>query len=295
MQDNVNEKSGLFEVKQSKCYAEKNSTENMRKRFRKEGSMVATTTSETAVFKVYPASERGLSQLDWLTSYHSLSFNDFQCPERTPFSCLRVMNDDVIAPSGGFATHGHRDMEIVTVVLSGELQHRDSLGNGSIIQAGDVQRMTAGTGIQHSEFNPSETVPVHLYQLWFFPQEKNLTPGYEQIPFHVSERQGRWCLIVDSAERAVPGVVKVNQDVRLWMREALPEELGQSITFDAQDGRALWLQVLSGSLSFEGLDGQTLSAGDAVFSDSARQFNVTFASPETQVLVFDLPSVSENV
>ncbi|HTI49661.1 MAG TPA: pirin family protein, partial [Planctomycetaceae bacterium] len=142
-----------------------------------------------------PARERGRTRIDWLDSWHTFSFGDYHDIRWRGFRSLRVINDDVVGPSGGFDTHPHRDMEIVTYPLSGDLEHRDSLGNGSVIRPGDVQRMTAGTGILHSEFNPSPSEPVHLLQIWLFPEARGLTPGYEQKSFSEADKRGRLKLI----------------------------------------------------------------------------------------------------
>src|ERR687884_870269 len=141
------------------------------------------------------ASERGHGQHGWLDTYHTFSFNDYYDPRQMGFRVLRVINDDRVRPGQGFGTHGHRDMEIVTYVLEGALEHRDSLGNGSVLRAGELQRMTAGTGVEHSEFNPSATEPVHLYQVWLLPERPGLKPGYEQRPFAEAERRGRLRLV----------------------------------------------------------------------------------------------------
>ena len=138
------------------------------------------------------AAERGRTRLDWLDSAHSFSFGDYLDPRHMGFRALRVLNEDRVTPGSGFGMHGHRDMEIVTCVLEGALEHRDSLGNGEILRAGELQHMTAGTGIQHSEFNPSEQQPVHLDQIWLLPERKGLTPGYEQRAFPREGRRGRW-------------------------------------------------------------------------------------------------------
>ena len=234
--------------------------------------------------RIRRASERGLSQIDWLKSYHTFSFNEYHDPNYTQFSCLRVMNDDTVSPSGGFHPHGHKDMEIITYVLKGQLQHKDSLGNGSMIEPGELQRMSAGTGITHSEFNPSETCPAHFYQIWILPNQQNLTPSYEQKPFHPDEKRGLWCLLASSDARE--GSVLVHQDLSLYSRLFDASELGQAVTYDAKEPRSIWLQVLQGKVS---VDGETLGAGDGASWTSTQAIQTSPVETETEVLLFDLP------
>src|SRR5438094_7282959 len=164
---------------------------------------------------VRKSSERGASKHGWLDSRHSFSFADYADPAHMGFRSLRVINEDRVAPGQGFGTHGHRDMEIVTYVLEGALQHRDSMGNGSILKAGELQRMTAGTGVRHSEFNPSDAEPVHLYQIWLLPERRNLEPGYGQIAVDEARKRGRFHLVA-SPDRAA-GSLTIRQDARLYL------------------------------------------------------------------------------
>ncbi len=223
---------------------------------------------------------RGATRLDWLESRHTFSFGDYYDPEAMGFSVLRVINDDLVAPAAGFQTHPHRDMEIVTWVLSGALEHRDSLGNGSIIRPGDAQRMSAGTGVTHSEMNPSSAEPVRLLQIWLLPDRRGLAPGYEQRNFTESERRGRLRLIVspDGAD----GSVRIHQDARVY---AALLERASSAVHRMDPARKAWVQVARGSLMVNGAE---LIEGDgAALEDEA---NVALeAAKDSEVLLFDLP------
>jgi hypothetical protein len=226
-----------------------------------------------------PAGERGHTRVDWLDSWHTFSFADYHDPAQMGFRALRVINEDRIAPGRGFGTHSHQDMEIVTCVLSGTLQHRDSLGNGSSIQPGDVQRMSAGTGIAHSEFNPSETEPVHLLQIWILPAQRGLQPSYEQRHFAPELREGRLCLV--GARDGREGAVTIHQDVDLYVA-TIPA--GKRVAQRLRAGRHAWVQVASGEVL---VDGEPLGAGDgAAVSDTDRLELAGTASAE--VLIFDL-------
>src|ERR1043166_783545 len=164
---------------------------------------------------IRPANERGHFDHGWLDTYHTFSFADYHDPAQMGFRSLRVINEDRVAAGQGFGMHGHRDMEIVTIVLEGALEHRDSLGNGEVLRPGEVQRMTAGTGIRHSEFNPSTTEPVHLYQIWLLPERAGLKPQYEQMPIDRNELAGRWRLVAsrEPGDHALP----IHQDARLYL------------------------------------------------------------------------------
>ena len=225
------------------------------------------------------AGERGRTRLDWLDSWHSFSFGEYYDPAHMGFGPLRVINDDRVAPGGGFGTHPHRDMEIVTYVLSGELQHRDSMGNGTIIRPGEVQRMTAGTGIRHSEFNPSDTRPVHLLQIWLFPEQRGLQPGYEQKSFPASEEANRLRLVASRDGR--DGSVTIHQDADLFVGRLSP---GAAVRHEFRPGRFGWVQVATGALT---LNGQRLEAGDgaAVEDEAAVEL---IGAEEGEVLVFDM-------
>src|SRR5262245_41217129 len=225
------------------------------------------------------AAEWGHFDHGWLDTYHTFSFSDYYDPAHMGFRSLRVINDDRVAPGQGFGMHGHRDMEIVTIVLEGALEHRDSLGNGEVLRPGEVQRMSAGTGIRHSEFNPSATEPVHLYQIWLFPREKNLTPSYEQKALDPAGKRNRLQLVASPDAR--DGALKIHQDAELYQAELTP---GASVTHRLRDGRAAWLQVLRGSAS---VNGQSLVAGDGASTEDESSLTIT-ATDNAEVLLFDL-------
>src|SRR3954447_21276694 len=196
---------------------------------------------------VRPAADRGRTTTDWLDSRHTFSFNDYYDPAYVQFRDLRVINDDKVAPAAGFGTHPHRDMEIITYVVRGALEHKDSLGTGSVIRPGDVQRMSAGTGIRHSEFNPSPTEPVHLLQIWIMPERRGLPPEYEQKAFPEAERRGRWRLVASHDGR--DGSVTVHQDVDLYATILGP---GESAARPLRPGRYAWVQVARGAVTVNG-------------------------------------------
>lgn len=235
--------------------------------------------STTTVNTIHPGDLRGHTQIDWLDSYHTFSFSNFYDPSRMGFRSLRVVNDDRIAPGQGFGTHGHRDMEILTYVLEGELAHKDSLGTGSVIRAGDVQIMSAGTGIQHSEFNHSATAPVHLLQIWMLPDRQNITPRYDQRHFDVADKQGKLRLV--AAKDGRDGAVVIHQDIDLY---AAVLSAGERVTFEMQPQRFVWLQVASGSVN---LNGEALQAGDGVQINRPELLELTTAAT-AEVLLFDL-------
>ena len=235
--------------------------------------------STTAVNIIHPGPLRGHSKLDWLDSYHTFSFSDFYDPQRMGFRSLRVINDDRIAPGAGFGTHGHRDMEILTYVLAGELAHKDSLGTGSVIRSGDVQIMSAGTGIQHSEFNNSDTAPVHLLQIWMLPDRQNIAPRYDQRNFSPTDKQGKLRLVASQDGRE--GSVVVHQDINLY---AALLGAGEHISFEMQPDRYVWLQVASGVAT---LNGESLTAGDGVQIVTPELLELT-STANAEVLLFDL-------
>jgi hypothetical protein len=191
-----------------------------------------------------PADARGHVELDWLDSRHSFSFGEYHDPAHMGFRALRVINEDLVKPARGFDTHGHRDMEILTWVLSGELRHEDSLGNGSVIRPGELQRMSAGTGVLHSERNPSDRTPVHLLQIWILPDRRGHAPGYEQTRFPETGRDGRLQLL--ASPDGAGGSVTIHQDARLYAVRLPP---GASVRHALAQGRAAWLQVTHGALT----------------------------------------------
>ncbi len=227
---------------------------------------------------IRPAAERGHAHIDWLDSRHSFSFGEYHDPAHMGFRALRVINEDVIAPSGGFGTHPHRDMEIVTWVLDGSLEHRDSLGTGSVIRPGEVQRMSAGTGIRHSEFNASQDTPVHLLQIWILPEQGGLPPSYEQRTVSIESTNG---LRLIAAPDGRDGAVTVHQSAEIW---AARLAAGAEATHTLASGRHAWLQVARGDVT---LNGQTLHAGDgAAVSDETTL--ALRAERDAEVLLFDL-------
>jgi redox-sensitive bicupin YhaK (pirin superfamily) len=226
------------------------------------------------------AQRRGHFDHGWLNTFHTFSFAGYRDPAHMGFRVLRVMNEDTVQPGQGFGMHGHRDMEIVTCVLEGALEHQDSLGNGSILKPGELQRMTAGTGIQHSEFNPSQTEPVHLYQIWILPSRRGLPPSYEQKAFPESRRQGRLQLVASPEGRE--GSLTVQQDAAIFLGSL---EGGQQVSHQLRLGRHAWLQVLRGSAQ---LNGQTLVAGDGAAASDEPSLAIE-ARGACEVMLFDLP------
>jgi redox-sensitive bicupin YhaK (pirin superfamily) len=231
------------------------------------------------MIRIRKAAERGHLDHGWLDTYHTFSFADYFDPAQMGFRSLRVINDDRVAPGQGFGMHGHRDMEIVTYVLDGALEHRDSMGNGSIIRAGELQRMTAGTGVRHSEFNPSDTEWVHLYQIWLLPERKGLTPSYEQLAVGEDDGRGRFRLV--ASPKGADGSLTIHQDARLYLASLSP---GDGTAHKIEPGRAAWLQVLRGSVNVLGHD---LAAGDGVAVTDESAVSVQAAVP-SEVLLFDL-------
>ena len=222
---------------------------------------------------------RGHANHGWLDSYHTFSFASYYDPNYMNFRALRVINEDVVSPGKGFGTHGHSDMEIITYVLEGALEHKDSLGTGAVIKPGEVQRMTAGTGIQHSEFNHSQTDPVHLLQIWLLPDTKGLSPSYEQRDFPLAERRGKLRLV--AARDARDGAVKVHQDVDLY---AAVLDKGSRVSHALQPNRHAWVQVARGSVLLNGL---TLENGSAAAVSGETEV-VIDAAEDAKFLLFDL-------
>ncbi len=228
---------------------------------------------------VRKSAARGHANRGWLDSYHTFSFADYYDRNQMNFRSLRVINEDVISPGKGFGTHGHSDMEIITYVLEGALEHKDSLGTGAVIKPSEVQRMSAGTGIQHSEFNQSQTDPVHLLQIWLLPDTNGLAPSYEQREFSVAERHGKLRLV--AARDARDGAVKVHQDVDLY---ATVLDKNSQVSHALQPNRHAWVQVARGAVLLNGL---TLEKGDgAAISDETEL--VIEAAEDAEILLFDL-------
>jgi redox-sensitive bicupin YhaK (pirin superfamily) len=233
---------------------------------------------------IRPAAERGHAQHGWLDSRHTFSFADYHDPAHMGFRALRVINEDHVQPGAGFPTHPHADMEIVTYVLAGALEHKDSMGTGSVIRPGDVQRMSAGTGVTHSEFNASRTEAVHLLQIWILPAQRRLPPSYEQRAFSTAERRGRLRLI--AAPDGADGSVTVHQDVRLYATLLAP---GDRVTHGVVPGRHAWVQVARGRVR---LNGTPLVPGDGAAVSDERALELTGepapAADTAEVLLFDL-------
>jgi quercetin 2,3-dioxygenase len=221
---------------------------------------------------------RGRSQTGWLDSRHSFSFADYMDPEHMGFRALRVINEDRVIPGAGFPTHSHRDMEILSYVISGALEHKDSIGTGSVIRPGEVQRMSAGTGISHSEFNHSKTEPVHFLQIWIIPAARGLPPSYEQKSFAAESRRNRFLLVGDP--EGAEGALTIDQDARLYVADV---DEGQSVSRTIDAGRYGWLQVVRGVVE---LDGGELREGDGVGVVDERSVDIA-ARSSAELLWFD--------
>ena len=227
------------------------------------------------------ANERGTANFGWLDSRHTFSFGEYYDPARMGYGPLRVINEDRVSPGQGFGTHGHKDMEIISYVLEGALEHKDSIGTGSVIRPGDVQVMSAGTGIRHSEFNHSKTEPVHFLQIWVMPARQNIAPRYEQKTFPDADKRGHLRLIGSSDGR--DGSVVIHQDVALF---AALLNTGEKVTHALATGRKGWVQVIRGAVA---LNGHDLVAGDGAAAASEPQLSATANADNTEILVFDLP------
>jgi hypothetical protein len=226
-----------------------------------------------------PSAARGHANHGWLDSFHSFSFAHYYDPDHMGFRALRVINEDAIAPGMGFGTHGHHDMEIVTYVTHGALEHRDSMGEHSIIRPGEVQRMTAGTGIRHSEFNASRSEEAKLLQIWLLPAKEGLSPGYEQKAFADSLKHNRLCLI--AAPDGRDGAITIHQDVDLY---AAKPDAGQTITFPLRVGRGVWLQMIEGAVR---ANEYSLKAGDGLAIEGCDTISIE-AESAAEFLLFDL-------
>ncbi len=231
------------------------------------------------MIKIRRSGERGHANHGWLDTYHSFSFADYYDPRFMGFRALRVINEDYIEPAQGFPTHGHRDMEIVTYVIEGELSHRDSMGNGETIRPHEVQRMTAGTGVLHSEYS-SPTDKTHLLQIWLLPEKKNLQPSYEQTYFAPEEKQGKLRLV--ASRGGDDGSVHINQDVRLF---ASLLSAGDEVKHELAEGRYAWVQLISGELA---VNGETLKPGDGAAISEERSLEMKAKADGTEFLLFDL-------
>ena len=229
---------------------------------------------------IRPANERGKANFGWLDSKHTFSFGSYYDPEYMGFSNLRVINEDKVSPSQGFGTHSHQNMEIISYVLSGELEHKDSIGNGSVIRPGDVQRMSAGSGIAHSEFNGSDSDLVHFLQIWITPNINGIEPSYEQKNFSLESRKGKFKLVASADGRE--GSVTIHQDANLYVAVL---NNGDRTDYNSGTERSLWVQVARGSAT---INGKALNAGDgaAITQETALEFVAT--ADNTEILLFDL-------
>lgn len=236
------------------------------------------------MIKIRKSHERGYANHGWLDSYHSFSFAEYHDPAYMQYSVLRVINEDIVAAGTGFGEHPHRNMEIITYILSGQLRHRDSMGNSSVIGVGDVQRMTAGTGVRHSEFNASIDEPVHLLQIWIVPLENGLPPSYEEKHFSIEQKENQWCLIV--SPNGDKSSVKIHQDTMIYAASLAP---GNLLEIPLMQNRCAYLQVAKGKVF---LDGQTLVAGDAAMLEDTGGFKVV-ADKDAELILFDLPMMAK--
>ena len=228
------------------------------------------------MIQVRPSEERGHNKISWLDSRFTFSFDRYYDPDHMQFRALRVINEDVVAPGGGFPTHPHRDMEILTWVLEGSLEHRDNTGGHGVIRPGELQHMTAGRGVMHSEFNASQKAPVHLLQIWLLPERRGLDPGYEQLAFPDSELRGEFLHV---AGPQAP--VTIHQDANLHIARL---DKGADVTHSIETGRHAWVQVARGAVK---LNGTVLKTGDGAAISDEREIRVQAAEP-SEVLLFDL-------
>ncbi len=231
------------------------------------------------MIQVRKAESRGHADHGWLNTHHTFSFSSYQDPQHMQFRSLRVMNEDYVAAGQGFGTHPHRDMEIVTYVLEGALEHKDSMGNGEVLHPGEFQRMSAGTGITHSEFNPSDHEPVHLYQIWLYPERSGIEPSYEQKRFPEQQRHNQLRLV--ASRDAADGSLLIHQDARIYLSSL---DAGRQIRHTLGSGRHAWLQVLRGNVELNGVPLDT-SDGAAVSDESLLEI---VAKQPAEVMLFDL-------
>jgi redox-sensitive bicupin YhaK (pirin superfamily) len=235
---------------------------------------------EIVMMQIRKAQDRGHANHGWLDTWHTFSFADYQDPRHMGFRALRVINEDWVQPGMGFGMHGHRDMEIVTYVLEGALEHRDSMGHGAALRPGEFQHMSAGTGIRHSEFNPSPDKQVHLYQIWLLPRQTGLPPSYQQKSFPPGEQRGRFRVV--ASPDGVDGSLQIQQDAGIYLANL---NAGETVTHLLAPGRHAWLQMLRGRGAMQA---QTLAAGDGVAVSDERSITITAAEP-SELMLFDLP------
>lgn len=231
--------------------------------------------------KIRKANDRGLTHIDWLYSRHSFSFGEYYDPRNMGFRSLRVINDDIIEPGEGFGMHGHRDMEIITVVVEGALEHKDSLGHGEVLRPGEVQVMTAGRGIRHSEFNPSSRDRVHLIQIWIEPSTTGLSPAYAQREFPMEGRTNKLIRVAGKAE-TTDQAIPINQDASVYVSKVLD---GGEVRYDLPAGRGAWVHIVRGECS---VNGTCLQSGDAAALETAGEIVVEGIAKTSELLLFDL-------
>lgn len=232
------------------------------------------------MMQIRPANERGGADHGWLKSQHSFSFADYYDPEQMGFSVLRVVNEDRIEGGSGFPTHGHRDMEIITVVLEGALEHRDSMGTHSVIKPGEIQRMSAGTGVRHSEYNALPDKETHFYQIWLMPEKGGVTPSYSQQSFTEALEKNNWVLALSKDGR--DGSMKFNQDASIWVGQV---KAGETTRRTLNSKRKYWIQVMQGDLTVEG---QKVQTGDGLALTSLESLDLS-SQQGARILLFDLP------
>jgi len=231
------------------------------------------------MINIRKSEERGMANHGWLNSHHTFSFGNYYNPNHMGFGPLRVINEDRVQPGQGFPSHGHRDMEIISYVIEGGLEHKDTLGTGSVILPGDMQRMTAGSGIRHSEYNHSKENPVHFLQIWIEPAQQGLRPSYEQKAFTDDKKTGRWCLVGSASGR--DGSVEINQDVDLYS-SIIPA--GETVLHKTKLDRLVWVQAVKGSFT---LNGKHIKAGDGAAIEGEAEIELT-ATTHSEVLLFDM-------
>jgi quercetin 2,3-dioxygenase len=234
------------------------------------------------MIQVRRAKERGHADHGWLDTFHTFSFSDYYDPKFMGFRSLRVINEDWVQPGYGFPTHPHRDMEIITVVLEGSLEHKDSMGTGSVIRPGEVQKMSAGTGVRHSEFNHSKSEPVHLYQIWILPEKEGITPMYEQKAIPAEEKQGKLKLVASPSGGNGSSAVKLYQDAELFTTQLAKSD---SVEYELGDKRYAWIQVARGTVN---VNGQELKAGDGAAVSQEKKLQITGSADQSELLLFDL-------
>jgi redox-sensitive bicupin YhaK (pirin superfamily) len=233
------------------------------------------------MIEIRKAQDRGRTQIDWLESYHSFSFGQYYDSDHMQFGYLRVINDDKIKPSSGFGSHPHRDMEIITVMLEGELAHEDSMGNGAVIRKGDIQKMTAGSGIMHSEFNNSDSEQAHLLQIWITPNQMGLEPGYEQVSIDELNSSDEIKLIASGKANNGSGIIKINQNVNLYFGRL---DSGRNADFSSDDSSKIWVQLMSGCISINGTE---LDAADGAAITDTEFLNIE-SKENSEFLIFEM-------